>query len=184
MPVTPAMLHASEPIRTMLFAFDFQVEDNASHGPVWMDVTALQPFEIVGQDGSGGAFALVGAAQHVLHITSEGQAGILAASLQDYLELIVEHPYWQDIASRAKGQAAAMREIYDDEAADLEATALYDDPEIEDIRPQLRKALGLTIPDDPFGRLHHALFVLGAQYDLRDLDGQPMEPLLGIQPQA
>jgi hypothetical protein len=47
-------------LRDMLWPFEFTVTDNQSHGPVWIDVTALQPFEVVGQNGSGGVFALVG----------------------------------------------------------------------------------------------------------------------------
>jgi hypothetical protein len=184
MTVTPTMLGASQAMRDMLFAFDFQVEDNQSHGPVWMDVTALQPFDVIGNDGSGGALALVGSARHVLYITSEGQAGIVAASLQEFIELIVEHPYWSDVVSDARGDLAGMREIYDDEAADLEATAIYYNPKIETFRPLLQQQLGLAVPEDPFGPLHHALVTLDSQYDWRDLDGQPMEPLFGLAPKA
>jgi hypothetical protein len=72
MTVTPAMLGASQALRDMLWPFEFTVTDNQSHGPVWIDVTALQPFEVVGQNGSGGVFALVGDIKHVLHLTSEG----------------------------------------------------------------------------------------------------------------
>ncbi len=29
--------------------------------------------------------------------TAEGQAGIVAANLKECLELVVAHPYWQDV---------------------------------------------------------------------------------------
>jgi hypothetical protein len=179
MSVTPAMLGASQALRDMLWPFDFAVEDNNSHGPVWMDVSALQPFEVVGQNGSGGVFALVGDTKHVLHLTSEGQAGIVAASLQEFIELIVAHPWWEQIASSAGGDLADMRAMFAEDGVDLDAAAIDDDPAIADNRPLLQQQLGLRSPADPFGLLHHALVTLGATYDLRDLDGQPMEPLFG-----
>ena len=37
---------ASQALRDMLWPFEFTVTDNQSHGPVWIDVTALQPFEV------------------------------------------------------------------------------------------------------------------------------------------
>ncbi|WP_441255943.1 hypothetical protein [Tardiphaga sp. 285_C5_N1_2] len=184
MTVTSAMLGASQALRDMLWPFEFTVTDNQSHGPVWIDVTALQPFEVVGQNGSGGIFALVGDIKHVLHLTSEGQAGIVAASLQEFLELVVEHPWWEQIASACDGDVAAMRAMLDDEGADLDADAIDNDPAIETNRPLLQQQLGLGIPADPFGLLHHALVTLGAAYDLRDLDGQPMELLFGCRPEA
>ncbi|MGM5050107.1 hypothetical protein AB8A20_14650 [Tardiphaga sp. 604_B6_N1_1] len=70
-----------------------------------------------------------------------------------------------------------MRAMLDDEGADLDADAIDNDPAIETNRPLLQRQLGLGIPADPFGLLHHALVTLGAAYDLRDLHGQPMEPL-------
>jgi hypothetical protein len=144
-----------------------------------MDTAPLAPFEVVGQRGSGCVFALVGPQRHVLLLTSEGQAGIVAASLQEWLELLVAHPYWEEIAARSGGGLAAMRQILADEGEDLEATALDDNPEIADVRPLLRTRLGLGVPDDPCGRLHHALTVLDAGMTLRDLDGNDVEPLFG-----
>lgn len=176
MSVTPEMLGASQAMRDLLWPFDFEVEDNASFGPVWMDVTALQPCKVIGKTGAGDVIALVGAAQHVLLLTSEGQAGIVAASLQEFLELIVAHPWWEQIASSADGDLAGMRAMLDDEGADLDASAIDNDPAIADNRPLLQQQLGLKDPADPFGLLHHALVTLGAGYDLRDLDGQAMEP--------
>ncbi|KZD20705.1 hypothetical protein [Tardiphaga robiniae] len=88
MSVTPAMLGASQAMRDRLWPFEFTVEDNKSHGPVWMDVSVLEPFEVVGQNGSGGVFALVGDINHVLHLTSEGQALIVAASLHEFIARI------------------------------------------------------------------------------------------------
>lgn len=179
MTVTPQTLQADPSLGDSLWPFDFTPEDDRAHGPVWFDTAPLAPFEVVGRRGSGCVFALVGPQRRVLLATSEGQAGIVAASLQEWLELIVAHPYWEDIAARSDGDLAEMRRILGDEAEDFEAAALDDNPEIEELRPRLRAQLGLGVPDDPCGKLYYALTVLDAEATLRDLDGHPMPPLFG-----
>jgi len=176
---TPEILRADNEIPDMLWPFDFEVTDNAQYGPVWFDTAALAPFEVVAQRSSGCVYALVGPERHVLLATSEGQAGIIAASLMECLELVIAHPYWQDVVSRATGELEAMRRIFRDGVKDFETDMLDDNPEIADFRPQLRKRLGLDIARDPAGRLHHALTVLGAGVRLRVDDGSVAAPLFG-----
>ena len=142
MTVTPEILRASKETRDMLWPFDFAVVDDGEYGPVWFDTTPLEPFEIAAQRSSGCVYALTGPQRHVLLATSEGQAGIMAASLQDCLELVVAYPYWQDVLSRAKGDAEVMRQIFRDGIEDFEDQALSDNPEIEQFRPLLRARLG------------------------------------------
>ena len=176
---TPEILRADYDIRDMLWPFDFAVTDNAQYGPVWLDIADLAPFDVVAQRGSGCVYALVGPERHVLLATSEGQAGIIAASLKECLELVIAHPYWQDVVSRAEGDLEEMRRIFRDGVKDFETDMFDDNPEIADFRPQLRKRLGLDIPRDPAGRLHHAITVLGADVRLRGRDGTALAPLFG-----
>ena len=143
------------------------------------DAAPLEPFEIVAQRSTGCVYALTGAQRHVLLATSEGQAGIMAASLQECLELVIAHPYWQDVLSRAKGDLEVMRQIFRAGTADFEDEALSDNPEIEEFRPLLRAQLGLAEPRDPLKLLHHAVTVVGAKLIVRDSDGYPSEPLAG-----
>lgn len=176
---TPEILRADNDIRDMLWPFDFEVTDTAEFGPVWFDTADLAPFEIVGQRSSGCVYALVGPERHVLLVTSEGEAGIIAASLKECLELVIAHPYWQDVVSRADGDLAEMRRLFRDGVKDFETDMFDDNPEIADFRPRLRKQLGLDIPGDPAGRLHHALTVLGAGVTVRCHDGTVAAPLFG-----
>ena len=132
MKVTPETLRASQEIRDMLLPFDFAVVDNKGYGAVWFDTAPLQPFEIVAQRGSGCIYALTGPQRHVLLATSEGQAGIVAANLKECLELVVAHPYWQDILRFGDGDLSAMREVLRDRIEDFEEGALSDDPGIEE----------------------------------------------------
>jgi hypothetical protein len=179
MKVTPETLRASQEIRDMLLPFDFAVVDNKGYGAVWFDTAPLQPFEIVAQRGSGCIYALTGPQRHVLLATSEGQAGIVAANLKECLELVVAHPYWQDILRFGDGDLSAMREVLRDRIEDFEEGALSDDPEIEEFRPRLRARLRLAEPGDPLKLLHHAITVLGADVVIRGQDGYPSEPLAG-----
>jgi hypothetical protein len=179
MTLTPKILRADQDIRDMLWPFDFAVTDNSEYGPVWFDTAALAPFEIVAQRSSGCVYALIGSERHVLLATSEGGAGVIAASLTECLELVIAHPYWQDVVSRAAGELEEMRQIFRDDVKDFETDMFDGNPEIADFRPLLRKRLGLDIPRDPAGRLHHALTGLGADIVVRSHDGTAAAPLFG-----
>jgi hypothetical protein len=146
---------------------------------VWFDTAPLEPFEIVAQRSTGCVYALTGAPRHVLLATSEGQAGIMAASLQECLELVIAHPYWQDVLRFGKGDLSAMRQVLRDRIEEFEEEALDDNPEIAEFRPLLRAQLGLAEPRDPLKLLHHAVMVLGATVIVRDSDGYPSESLTG-----
>jgi hypothetical protein len=179
MTVTPEILRANKEIRDMLWRFDFLVVDNKGYGQVWFDTAPLQPFEIVAQRSTGCVYALTGAPRHILLATSEGQAGIVAASLQECLELVIAHPYWQDVLRFGKGDLSEMRQVLRDRIEEFEEEALDDNPEIEEFRPLLRAQLGLAEPRDPLKLLHHAVMVLGAKVIVRDSDGYPSESLAG-----
>jgi hypothetical protein len=179
MTVTPEFLRANKAIRDMLWHFDFVVVDHNEYGPVWFDTAPLEPFEIVAQRSTGCVYALTGAQRHALLATSEGQAGIMAASLQECLELVIAHPYWQDVLRVGKRDLSEMRQVLRDRIEQFEEEALDDNPEIEEIRPLLRAQLGLAEPRDPLKLLHHAVTVLGAKVIVRDSDGYPSEPLAG-----
>jgi hypothetical protein len=139
----------------------------------------LEPFEIVAQRSSGCVYALTGPQRQVLLATSEGQAGIIAANLKECLELVVAHPYWEDVLRFGNGDLSAMRQVLRERLEDFEDEALDDNPEIEEFRPLLRARLGLAEPADPAKLLHHAVTVLGAELIVRGHDGYPSEPLAG-----
>jgi hypothetical protein len=101
----------------------------------------------------------------------------MAASLREGLELIIAHPYWEDLLRSGKGDLPAMRQILRDRIEDFEDEALDDNPEIEEFRPLLRSRLGLSEPEDPAGLLYQAVAVLGADVSVRDLDGVPLQSL-------
>jgi hypothetical protein len=175
--VTPEILRADKKLRGMLWSFDFEVQD-PDHDAIWFDTAPLQPFEVVAAKGSGCVYALTGMQRHVLFVTSEGQAGIIAEDLNQCLELIVAYPYWQDVLRRSEGDLEALRRIFRDGLEDFEEGALDDNPEIEEFRPLLRKQLGLGKAGESAERLYHAVTVLGADVVVHTPDGYPSEPLV------
>ena len=179
MKVTPETLRADKAVRDMLWPFDFEVVGSKAYGTVWFDTAPLAPFEIVAQRGSGCVYALTGPQRHVLLATIEGQAGIVAANLNECLEFVVAHPYWQDVLRLGNGDLSAMRQVLRVRIVDFEDDALSDNPEIAEFRPLLRARLGLAEPGDPLKRLHHAITELGADVTVRGHDGYPSEPLAG-----
>ena len=103
----------------------------------------------------------------------------MAASLQECLELVIAHPYWQVLLRFGKRDLSAMRRVLRDRIEEFEDEALVDNPEIAQFRPLLRAQLGLAEPGDPAKLLHHAVMVLGAGVIVRGSDGYPSEPLAG-----
>jgi hypothetical protein len=149
MTVTPEILRTNKEIRDMLWSFDFVVVDNPEYGPVWFDTAPLEPFKIVAQRSTGRVYALTGAQRHVLLATSEGLAGVMAASLQECLEHVIAHPYWQDLLRLGKRDLSAMRQLLRDRIEEFEDEALVDNPEITQFRPLLRAQLGWPSPATP-----------------------------------
>ncbi len=163
--VTPKILRADKKLRGMLWSFDFEVQD-PDHDAIWFDTAPLQPFEVVAAKGSGCVYALTGMQRHVLFVTSEGQAGIIAEDLNQCLELIVAYPYWEDVLRRSEGDLEALRRIFRDGLEEFEEGALDDNPEIEEFRPLFPHPL------------YHAVTLLGADVVVRTPDGYPSEPLV------
>jgi hypothetical protein len=58
-----------------------------------------EDLEVIAGDGTGGAFYLSGeraSPRPVIYASSEGDAGVLARSLPEALELMIGFPYWRD----------------------------------------------------------------------------------------
>ncbi len=152
MPLTPEALTANAEVEDRLGeAFGLELESDPEE-PLWFSVDAIEVIRRFAGDGSGGVFAQLEGTR-VLYVTSEGQAGILAADLDEFIRLLVACPYWQDILKfSADGNLDEMRRV----AAFFEA-GRADDEELQEARALLKSQLGLTEPSDPVGALHRAV---------------------------
>ena len=108
---------------------------------------------------------------HVLYASSEGRPGIIAATFDDFIQLVVACPYWLDILKFfAGGNLDEMRRA----AVALEAT-LDDGNDIDDARDTIRTALDLPEQEDPVGALYVAVAASAAI--VRATDGSPFTTL-------
>jgi len=97
MPLSPDDIIASaEAVELLGQWHDFQ-SDAGSGEPAWFAVDGIPVFRQIGRDGAGGVFALLPPTQRVLYVSSDGQAGIIAADFEELFQLIVACPYWHDV---------------------------------------------------------------------------------------
>jgi len=90
MPLTPDDV-SDEAAERLSWPLDFRIEP-PSQGGGWFSVDGVEQFQQIGSDAAGGAFVLLPPAQRVLYVSSEGQAGIIAADFEEFIQLIVACP--------------------------------------------------------------------------------------------
>jgi hypothetical protein len=98
---------------------------------------------VIAGDAAGGCYLLCGSgsSRPVVFVTSEGQAGLIAADLTTALEMMVTLPYWLDcLKFSAGGQLEEMQFA----SARLEREFLTYFPELRDQQAELRNELGLS----------------------------------------
>jgi hypothetical protein len=95
MPLTPNEV-SDEAAERLSWPLDFRIEP-PSQGGGWFSVDGVEQFQQIGSDAAGGAFVPLPPAQRVLYVSSEGQAGIIAADFEEFIQLIVACPCWHDI---------------------------------------------------------------------------------------
>ena len=167
MPLTPEVLTAQGEVVAWLGSLDvsFATEDEP-----WFTIDGVENPRQIGSDGSGGAYVLL-PSQNVLYVSSEGRAGIIAGTLEAFVQLVVAHPYWLDILKfSAGGDLQEMRR-----AADALEATLDDEDEVNEAREQIRKALDLPESDDPVDALYEA--VAASDAIVRATDGSPFTTL-------
>lgn len=136
--------------------------------------------ELIATDASGGEFALCDARslpeRPLLYASSEGQAGIIARSLERGLSVIIDLPFWQDcLQFSGRGQLVEMRRVVPLAETDLVAQS----PNIASSRHTLRTLLGVSPVPDPVEELHSAVVRLSPYYPVCSADDWQFESLFG-----
>jgi hypothetical protein len=167
MPLTPEVLTAQGEVVAWLGSLDVSF---APDEEPWFTIDGIESPRQIGSDGSGGAFVLL-PSQNVLYVSAEGRAGIIAGTLEAFVQLVVARPYWLDtLKFSAGGDLAEMRR-----AADALETTLDDEDEINEAREEILGALNLAEADDPVGALYEA--VAASDAIVRATDGSPFTTL-------
>lgn len=144
--------------------FDFYVTDTPPDHD-WFLIDGEESPRVIARKGSGCVYVLHGADDRLGFISSEGQAGIVAASLEDGLAMIVTIPYWGDLIGVPPGDLA-------DSLSDLEEGTFSDAEILHEHRALVRRRLGLEERRDEPQRLHHAVTTLGWDFTVRP-PGEP-----------
>jgi hypothetical protein len=92
----PALQHA------LAESFDFIVAPDALDVS-WFTIKPADRVQPIARDPCGGVFVLYGLEEWVLHVTSEGQAGVVASNLRSFLTILVSFPYWLDLLKFSAG---------------------------------------------------------------------------------
>ncbi|SFR27143.1 hypothetical protein SAMN04488564_110345 [Lentzea waywayandensis] len=91
-------------LREVLASFGFDVSRAGVRGTA--SIESGLPLEPLAGDFAGGRFYLCGDAEwerQVLYASAEGQAGLIASSLREALQLVIGLPSWQDCLTCAGG---------------------------------------------------------------------------------
>jgi len=142
----------------------------------WFKLQSGAPFRIFAHDGSGGVFAECGAhdPKPILHITSEGEAGIIGRHLQEAVQIVAALPCWRDyLKFSGGGQLAEMLRA----APLLEEMIHEDEPNIDNIRKMIFSSLNLDHLEDPIANLHQAVSNLSEAYLVVDEEANVFGPL-------
>ncbi len=174
-----ALRGSVEAKRTLEYDFDFCPVPSPTKSSLFQfrDGTS---YELVGKDASGGEFALCQSktlpTRPMLYASSEGQAGIIARSLERGLSIIIDLSYWHDcLKFSSGGQLAEMRRV----VPLAESELLEDSPAIAASRQAMRKLFGLSQGLDLVQELHEAVTELSPLYSVCGPDGWQFEPLFG-----
>ena len=167
MPLTPEVLTAQGEVVAWLGSLDVSF---APDEETWFTIDGVESPRQIGSDASGGAFVLL-PTDHVLYVSSEGRSGIIAASFEAFIQLVVARPYWLDILKfSAGGDLQEMRR-----AADALEATLEDEDDVNEAREEIRESLDLPEADDPVGALYEA--VAASDAIVRATDGSPFTTL-------
>src|SRR5215470_2964828 len=116
--------------------------------PSWCSIDGVERPEVIARDGSGGEFIALRPSARVLWVSSEGEASVIAADLEELVSLLVMYPYWRDLLRFST--IDEMRQA----VPRLEQSWL--DEEFGEAREFLKMKLGLSDESDPIDKLHHA----------------------------
>jgi hypothetical protein len=148
-----ALIAANDEVAERLsWIFDFRL-DLEAHQTDWFTIDGFDTYQHIGHEGAGGAFVQL-PDQRILYISSEGQAGVIAADFNAFMQLIVMHPYWQDLLKfSGGGKLAEMRRA----AIALEAMTADEEEDLEEARESIKSELSLKEPVDAIAALHRAV---------------------------
>lgn len=134
----------------------------------WFTVVAAEAFHPIAEAASGDVFLLGEISGRVLLVSTDGQAGVVARSLDELLRLMVTHPCWRDLLKfSGGGQLVEMRRA----APFLETEFQEEGKAAEEGRRLIRGRLGVRQNEGAVELLHEAVSNTGADVKVEGVDG-------------
>jgi hypothetical protein len=150
--------------------FDIRLTDSVEMGG--FRLKSNESFAAFAEDASGGVFLVGSRSGRILYVTSEGQAGVVAMSLQDFLQLIVTYPYWFDLLKFSG--SGSINEMY---RAVPYLAAEQDDADATQAQETVRVGLGINKNPLALQALHNAVHAGGEDIDILSADGNHFRSL-------
>ena len=156
--------------------FDFEICEPYVLSRDW-PISLSEELIVLAEDGSGGVYTLHEnidpEKSSVVFLSSEGQAGKVAADFTEFLAIMVALPYWRDLLKfSAGGELEEMRKA----VPFLEGEILEDEPEIRSKKKLIYKALNLPTLADPIQTLFNSV-KSGIAIEIKGNDGFSYEGL-------
>lgn len=160
--------------------FDFRLlsPTDLPEASPWFHIEADEAFDAMAVDGAGGCFLLGRHSGHLLFVSAQGQAGVVAASLEEFLRLLLLPLPWQDLLKYAGGgqlvEMQRARQL-------LPALLAEDEPEWAQAREHaqatLMEQLDLAAHPQAEARLQHAVALLSQRLRVTAPDGSTLDGL-------
>ncbi len=167
----------SASLKEMLdWPFDFNAVEPYLISSDW-PIQLSHELNVIAEDGAGGAYTLLNctapAESPVIFLSSEGQAGKVANSLDEFLAILIAVPYWRDLLKfSSNGKLAEMRKA----VPFLEKELLEDEPEIESKKRCILDSIELPILSDPINSLFEAVNA-DCEIEIKSEDGMDYDGL-------
>ena len=164
-------------VELLAWPIDFAPELNESEP--WFRVVTNTTIEVIGGDAAGNVFALLGdsAAAHLrplLYVCHEGQAGQIAANLQEAVRLFIAAPYWRDLLKFSGGGDLQHMAVAHDL---LEAELQEEEPGIDSVREELERLLCVKRLENPVSTIHHHVSRSDGVMRVTSHEGEPFDSL-------
>ncbi|MDO8034670.1 hypothetical protein O3297_14740 [Janthinobacterium sp. SUN128] len=134
--------------------FDFDL-GRAARDSSWIKLLPEKAVMVLAGDSSGGVFLAYGDGEiercPILHVTSEGQAGCIAANLTELIAMMLALPYWRDLLKFSdSGKLQEMRRT----ARFSEQDYLEEYAEFPAAKKRILDTLAVPVIADPVKLLH------------------------------
>lgn len=179
MPLNLRSLAEASDIRELLeYPLDFRLLAAGESLADWYRVVGDEQFTAIAGDATGSRFLLGETSEHLLYVSTEGQAGIVAASLQEFLQLLLLPVPWEDLLKfSGGGQLSEMQRCFE------VLSQPEDDADVEyaEERVSAQRALALRfdlVADEAaVSLLHRAVAELSHRVPVVSPDGERFEGL-------